>query len=318
MKLKNIFLTFILGSIWGFSSCSSEELVDVPGNNEIALSFSLAVNDIKTKGESSIATKEELQINNCHIAVFDNEENSKTQGKLITSFDFPGEGQSLSDPVNGVYTLATEQLIRTWGNSKEVKVLAIANIDEDVNKVTTPFEDCETYEDYQNVVVTSNIFKSENLVKVGEKVLTLDNEKTYTVRIDLTQLTVRLDFEGIKNLSSEADPPVGTLSSIKGLNKKSNIVITRSDEAENTLYDSMESKGNKKTFYTYENKNRLNDLVLTIDLLGKQYFLDLSNVNFVKGNRYIIKGTYHPTVSTDIKWSVLDWSSKEEINIGFN
>lgn len=318
MNLKNIFLTFILGSIWGFSSCSSEELVDVPGNDEIALSFSLAVNDIKTKGDSPIATAEELQINNCHIAVFDNESNSKTKGKLITSFDFPREGKSLSDPVDGVYTLATEQLIRTWGNSKEVKVLAIANIDENVNKVTTSFDACETYEDYQNLVVTSSVFKSDNLVKVGETVLTLHNEETYPIRIDLTQLTVRLDFEGIKNLSSETDPLLGTLSSIKGLNKMSNIVITRSNEAENIWYGEMVSNSKNTTFYTYEYKNGLNDLVLTIDLSGKQYFLDLSNVNFVKGNRYVIKGTYHPTVSNDINWSVMDWSSQENINIGFN
>lgn len=317
MKLKNIFLTFILGSIWGFSSCSSEELVDVPGNDEIALSFSLAVNGIKTKGDSQIATAEELQINNCHIAVFDNENNSETEGKLITSFDFPREEQYLSDPVDGVYTLATEQLIRTWGKSKKVKVLAIANIDE-VNKVSTSFDACETYDDYQNLLVTSSVFNADNLVKVGETVLTLYNEKIYPIRIDLTQLTVRLDFEGIKNLSSETDHLLGTLKSIKGLNKQSNIVITRSDVAENTLYDPMESESNKTTFYTYENKNGLNDLVLTIDLLGKLYFLDLSNQKFVKGNRYIIKGTYHPTVSNDISWSVMDWSSKEEINIGFN
>ena len=46
MKLKNIFLVFVLGAIWGFSSCSSEEIIDTPQNGEATLSLSLSVNDI--------------------------------------------------------------------------------------------------------------------------------------------------------------------------------------------------------------------------------------------------------------------------------
>ena len=51
---------------------------------------------------------------------------------------------------------------------------------------------------------------------------------------------------------------------------------------------------------------------------GETFTLDLSKVDFENGKRYIIKGTYNPTVNTGIDWVVQDWSSKENINIGFN
>jgi hypothetical protein len=200
MKLKNIFLTFILGSIWGFSSCSSEELVDVPGNDEIALSFSLAVNDIKTKGESSIATAEELQINNCHIAVFDNDKAKNTYGNLLTSFDFPGEDGTMPEPEGNVYTLLSAKTIRTFGESKSVKFLAIANIDGTTNKSSVAFasENCDTYSEYLAAVVTSESLSDNNLVKVGELEATLTNGATnLEINIPLTQLTARIDFLGV-------------------------------------------------------------------------------------------------------------------------
>ena len=51
---------------------------------------------------------------------------------------------------------------------------------------------------------------------------------------------------------------------------------------------------------------------------GETFTLDLSKVDFENGKRYTIKGTYNPTVSAEIDWVVQDWSSKENINIGFN
>lgn len=200
MKLKNIFLTFILGSIWGFSSCSSEELVDVPGNDEIALSFSLAVNDIKTKGDSPIATAEELQINNCHIAVFDNDKAKNTYGNLLTSFDFPEEDGTMPEPEDNVYTLLSAKTIRTFGESKSVKFLAIANIDGTTNKSSVAFasENCDTYSEYLAAVVTSESLSDNNLVKVGELETTLTNGATnLEINIPLTQLTARIDFLGV-------------------------------------------------------------------------------------------------------------------------
>lgn len=201
MKLKNIFLVFVLGTIWGLTSCSSEEMIDTPKNGEVTLSFALSVKDDLTKAEAEekIATKEELQINNCHIAVFDNQEDSETMGNLITSFDFPEEGAELTSNGKGDYTLSESALIRTWGKSRNVKVLAIANIDDEDNEATTAFKGCATYSEYQNAVVASSSFPANNLVKVGETTLKLENgKKDYAIEIKLTQLTARIDYAGIQ------------------------------------------------------------------------------------------------------------------------
>lgn len=198
MKLKNIFLVFVLGAIWGLTSCSSEEMIDTPKNGEVTLSFALSVKDDLTKAEAQtrIASDDELKINNCHIAVFDDQEGDTN--KLITSFDFPEGETKLDTNENGDYILSQSASIRTWGKSRKVKVLAIANIDGSANQATPTFENCATYSAYQNAVVASSSFQSDNLVKVGETTLTLENGESTTIKIELTQLTARIDYVGIQ------------------------------------------------------------------------------------------------------------------------
>lgn len=220
MKLKNIYLVFVLGTIWGLTSCSSEEMIDTPQNGEVTLSFALSVKDDLTKADP-IATDDELKINNCHIAVFDDQEGSESKGNLITSFDFPegDESASLNPNEEGVYTLSQSASIRTWGKSRKVKVLAIANIDGTDNKTTTDFKGCTTNSAYQSAVVTSSSFQSNNLVKVGETTLTLENgEKNATIKIELTQLTARIDYVGIQAEGEETTKAssLSSESSIEG------------------------------------------------------------------------------------------------------
>lgn len=430
MKLKNIFLVFVLGTIWGFSSCSSEEVIDIPENGEATLSISLSVNDIQTKADEKIAAPEELQISNCHIVVFDNEEGS-ANGKFITSFDF-SKDNGLTGMDNN-YT-CTSQQIRTFGLKRNVKFLAIANIDKNVNQL----EDVagKSYSEYLNAVVTSSSFNSTSLVKVGEKDCLIEKDKSYTVEIKLTQLTARFDFEGItmgggnsaskaassnesyrykfltetelnehqslKNAMSNVfysggswngnsfqakyssqrvigikitkttSQPSGTQFSdtkVWGINKKSIIGAYNggsngaseypvvgvafgerfytyknvSDEFKVTVVKSS----NQSVFYGYIYQSdyygygwspSLNNLSSKSDVYneknqkftikniswgnngsqGETFTLDLSKVDFENGKRYTIKGTYNPTVSAEIDWVVQDWSSKENINIGFN
>lgn len=436
MKLRNIFLVFVLGTIWGFSSCSSEDIIDTPQNGEATLSISLSVNDIQTKAGEQIATPEELQISNCHIAVFDNEEGN-TNGKFITSFDF-STGNGLSGD-NNQYTCAAQK-IRTFGNARKVKFLAIANIDGAVNKLDDVSG--KSYSEYLNAVVASSSFNSTNLVKVGEKSIKLEKDESYSVQIDLTQLTARFDFDGITGNSSgttvsdvsyefeflnKNEIEQNGLKSImknhykdgvwdddyffyekniwKTGNRVAGIKITRTQRQSSGLQfrDKKVSGLNEqsiigayndintsllllngevpfeKTFYTYENTKSLkvtvvgskstvstdvfygfieqeyeydwgggytpkkNDLKednivynnegkscsvkniakwisqqIPSDGKGEDFTLDLSNIQFENGKRYIIKGTYNPTVSAKIDWVVLDWSSNENINIGFN
>lgn len=200
MKLKNIYLVFVLGTIWGLTSCSSEEMIDTPKNGEVTLSFALSVKDDLTKAEAQtrIASDDELTINNCHIAIFDDQEGSESKGNLITSFDFPEGETKLDHNENGDYILSQSASIRTWGKSRNVKVLAIANIDGSANEATPTFENCATYSDYENAVVASSSFQSNNLVKVGETNLTLVNGESTTIKIELTQLTARIDYVGIQ------------------------------------------------------------------------------------------------------------------------
>lgn len=429
MKLKNIFLVFVLGTIWGFSSCSSEEVIDIPENGEATLSIFLSVNDIQTKADEKIAAPEELQISNCHIVVFDNEEGS-TNGKFITSFDF-SKDNGLTGMDNN-YT-CTSQQIRTFGLKRNVKFLAIANIDKNVNQL----EDVagKSYSEYLNAVVTSSSFNSTSLVKVGEKDYLIEKDKSYTVEIKLTQLTARFDFEGITmgggNSASKAassnesykyefltETELDKHQSLK--NAMSNVFYYGGNWSENTFqanYGSQRVIGikitkttsqpsgtqfndtkvwgiNKKSiigaynggsngaseypvegvafgerFYTYKNVSNefkvivvkkstnqsvfygymyqtyrrdwrpsLSDLSSESEVYneknqkiaikniswgnsgsqGETFTLDLSKVDFENGKRYTIKGTYNPTVSAEIDWVVQDWSSKENINIGFN
>lgn len=430
MKLKNIFLVFVLGAIWGFSSCSSEEVIDIPENGEATLSISLSVNDIQTKAGEQIATSEELQISNCHIVVFDNEESS-TNGKFITSFDFSA-GNGLSGDYNQ-YT-CTAQKIRTFGNARKVKFLAIANIDGVVNKLDGVSG--KSYSEYLNAVVASSSFNSTNLVKVGETSIELEKDKSYSVQIDLTQLTARFDFEGItiggggtaskaassnesyrydfltgteldehqslKNAMSKlfnygywgsdgnsfynyystqrvigikitkttSQPSETQFNDVKvwGINKKSIIGAYNGGSNGASEYP-VEGVAFGERFYTYKNVSNefkvivvkkstnqsvfygymyqtyggdwrpsLSDLSSESEVYneksqkiaikniswgnsgsqGETFTLDLSKVDFENGKRYTIKGTYNPTVSAEIDWVVQDWSSKENINIGFN
>ena len=430
MKLKNIFLVFVLGTIWGFSSCSSEEVIDIPENGEATLSISLSVNDIQTKASDQIASSQELQINNCHIAVFDNEEGT-TNGKFITSFDF-SQNNGLTGKDNN-YT-CTAQKIRTFGLKRKVKFLAIANIDKDVNKLVDVTG--KSYSEYLDAVVTSSSFTSENLVKVGEREILLKKDESYDVPIELTQLTARFDFEGItiggggtaskaassnesyryefltkteldehqilKNAMSNAfyngfwsensfyndyddyQRVIGIKitkitsqsaetqfndAKVWGINKKSIIGAYNGGSNGASEYP-VEGVAFGERFYTY--KNVSNEFKVTVvkkstnqsvfygymyqvnygwgwnpslsylssesDVYneksqeikikniswgnggsqGETFTLDLSKVDFENGKRYTIKGTYNPTVNAEIDWVVQDWSSKENINIGFN
>lgn len=432
MKLKNIFLVFVLGTIWGFSSCSSEEVIDTPENGEATLSISLSVNDIQTKAGEQIATSEELQISNCHIAIFDNEEGS-TNGKFITSFDF-STGNGLSGD-NNQYT-CTAQKIRTFGNARKVKFLAIANIDKTINQLDLDNVSGKSYTEYLNAVVTSSSFNSTGLVKVGEKALLIEKDESYSIQIGLTQLTARFDFEGItiggggtasKAASSGANYKYEFLNTAElnehqdlknkmgksfysgywkdncfyngyynservigikitkttsqssetqfsdtkvwGINKRSTIGAYKDEDnnasefVEGVVFDKkfytykhvsdnlkvtvVKKSTNQSVFYGYMYQSynwslswspELNELSPTSDVYdksdskiqiqninwgnsgsqGETFTLDLSKVDFENGKRYIIKGTYNPTVNTGIDWVVQDWSSKENINIGFN
>lgn len=209
MKLKNIYLVFVLGTIWGLTSCSSEEMIDTPQNGEVTLSFALSVKDVQTKADP-IATDDELKINNCHIAVFDDQEGDTN--KLITSFDFPEGETKLDTNENGDYILSQSASIRTWGKSRKVKVLAIANIDGTDNEAITAFKGCATYKAYKDAVVASSSFLPNNLVKVGETSLTLTNGENATITIELTQLTARIDFVDIQ-VEREKTTKASSLSS---------------------------------------------------------------------------------------------------------
>lgn len=216
MKLKNIYLVFVLGTIWGLTSCSSEEMIDTPKNGEVTLSFALSVKDVQTKADAKEQIEDELKINNCHIAVFDDQEGDTN--KLITSFDFPEGETKLDTNENGDYILSQSASIRTWGKSRKVKVLAIANIDGKENEATTAFKGRATYNAYKEAVVASSSFQSDNLVKVGDTTLTLVNGQNATIKIELTQLTARIDFEGIQAEGEETTKAssLSSESSIEG------------------------------------------------------------------------------------------------------
>lgn len=284
MKLKNIYLVFVLGTIWGLTSCSSEEMIDTPQNGEVTLSFALSVKDDLTKAEAQtrIASDDELTINNCHIAIFDDQEGSESKGNLITSFDFPEGETKLDHNENGDYILSQSASIRTWGKSRKVKVLAIANIDGKENEATTAFKGCATYNAYKEAVVASSSFQSDNLVKVGETTLTLENgENNATIKIELTQLTARIDYVGIQAEGEETTKA----SSLSSGNSIVGHIMNQTDLETKDMLNSLADSDKRYQFASQaEGMGRWANWQ---DFNDKVYAFGFNTKGDIKGSRFI-------------------------------
>lgn len=324
MRFRINLLASMLGLLGVLSACSADDPIS-PDSNEQTSDVSLILSmgdDIQTKAAAenyTYATTEELTINNCHVAVFevdgDNEPTNRIHYQDFSEEGMGGLTAKIIDDMSG-YRLSLTN-VRTYGKeAKKVRVLVIANSDVDFSS-----NENDTYAKYQALTLTTSSFSSRNLVKVGlSEVATLTYGQTAEdISVRLNQLSAKIEYQGIFVKDSNGREVLQTgfsLTSIEGLNKKSDILIYDVGVAENKEFSVLNiMEAVPTTFYTYETS-----------LVDKQIILSVKNGNekaksfsfksnlFIKGNRYVIKGYYKPSLEADLEWVVMDMFEKT-INI---
>lgn len=273
MKLRNIL--FLIGAAsLGLFSCSTEIPV-TPVAGETSLTLLLSMADLKTKADSPIATEAELQINNCHVAIFD-----ATTGDRIFNKNFAAG--TMPTLTGSTYSFDLGD-VRTFGKAgKQVTIFVIANADDEA------FVGLESYSAYERYVVTTGSFEDSKLVKVGKETVTLQyGGPLASVSISLIQLTARVDFGGITMNGKSVT--VGSVK-VNGIRTKSGITIFSDSKVENaaesttTTTTTLTLPANR--FYTYEGASLTLEINATVD--GKPItipIVDLSDKPFIKGNR---------------------------------
>lgn len=312
INLFSIGLLFIL--LMG-TACSNEKKIEEV-NGDTRLSVTIATNVDGTKADL-IATPEELQIRNYAIALFANEKGDEITGATDNRLDYReatvGDGQS---------SCTIEGLKAQVG---KVYVVAVANA------TTDTYKGYEHYIDLKEATVTA---EPGQLIKVGTSLakLTKNNE---TVKMQLTQLAARVDFEvQVDQENSDGWRYEITDVEVYNVNKASDLVI----EEYNTQKDlkNLSFTGNQKTisFYTYERmpddtdpiKIKVNGVLIhknsSAVQVKKSYSLTLNpkktddgsvkGDGVLHGNRYGVTGKIKPKSAFIIEWKILQ---QEEIPV---
>lgn len=304
MELRINVLALTLSLLGGLFSCSQEEMVDIPDGKETCdVSLMISMGDIQTKAAPNYqyATSDELKISNCHVAVFEVDDATDKPTSRIYYKDFSGMGEPTPNVVDQLSGYKLELSgVRTFGKDpKRVRVLVVANGD------NNDFAAWISYDDHvKGSVVTT--FNESSLVKVGLSSVTrliYGQDSPTEISVTLNQLSAKIIYEGVFNVD-EPDKPNDDFSLIEvsGINKKSNVAIFSTSEAENEFYESGSAEST--SFYTYETKDAKKELILSIGKGGASRKISFDLNRFVKGNLYKIKGTYNPTVPVKIKWEV--------------
>lgn len=308
MRLKNILFT-IAATTWLFSSCSEETLIDGPvisGGEEATISATLSINSVETKAttnyETPVSDNEEL-INNYVIAVFDAARQDVVGLKAETL-----DTETKSFTVNVV--------AKCDGESPQT-VLTIANLSEEQLKACKAFT---TYTQFANLIVEQkSAFKSSELMKGAEQVVTLEKGKVNNFDIKLDQLVARVDVSiGFPDEDKGASFDIQSFK-VEGVNTKSKMILTDKTKVVNNevTSSSLEWQEEKEantikntfSFYTYERSTDETPITITITGLLKKndseegslktytYALnpvksqpECNTTGIVHGNTYQVKG----------------------------
>lgn len=195
------FIYLLVSVLLAFTACSNEELIEKhpDGNCTSKLNITLSTASAITKaGDQELfpATDQEKTIKSCVLAIFKKEGNTYTKKAII-------EPTLEETDIKGTYNvLSNIELLF----SETYKIVIIANGQLDL------YEQCNTYDDLKNIREGSDnkyTFKSEELLKWGEKEIGADTEAELTVdtqfHIDLTQLAARIDLKINVNLKDEKE-----------------------------------------------------------------------------------------------------------------
>lgn len=227
-------------AVLGLFSCTSEEFIGEQGQGA-ALSVVLSVGDVSTKAIDNpatddgytIATANEIKINDFYVAIFDAATNTKIADKTIASTTSSSDVTEVTvDSKPGYKVDFSDVYLRNLSTEKNVYALIIAN----ASSIYTTLSGYNNYSDYVNAtktVIETQSFTADNLAKAGKsEAAALSIGTTTTLIVPLTQLTARIDFGTISAVTKAATgtsrdeieeyeycstlPDDGILNSIKG------------------------------------------------------------------------------------------------------
>lgn len=328
MRLKNILFT-IAATTWLFSSCSEETLIDGPvisGGDEATISATLSINSVETKATTNYETPvsdDEKLINNYVIAVFDAARKDVVGLKAETL-----KAETKSFTVNVV--------AKCDGKSPQT-VLTIANLSEEQLGACKAFT---TYTQFANLIVEQkSAFKSLELMKGAEQVVSLEKGKVNNFDIKLDQLVARVDVS-IEFPEEDKGASFDIQSfKVEGVNTKSKMILTDktkvvNNEVTSSSLEWKEGEGdntikNTFSFYTYEKSTYETPITITITGLLKKndseegslktytYALnpvksqpECNTTGIVHGNTYQVKGLMSlPNKTVTFKVEAKGWVS---------
>lgn len=259
-------------AVLGLFSCTSEEFIGEQGQGA-ALSVVLSVGDVSTKAIDNpatddgytIATANEIKINDFYVAIFDAATNTKIADKTIASTTSSSDVTEVTvDSKPGYKVDFSDVYLRNLSTEKNVYALIIAN----ASSIYTTLSGYNNYSDYVNAtktVIETQSFTADNLAKAGKsEAAALIIGTTTTLTVPLIQLSARIDFGTISAVTKAAIetsreeieeyeycstlPGDGILNSIKG--KITESVIWSGDVNLKTGTDTY-TKTRKPSYKTY-------------------------------------------------------------------
>lgn len=316
MKLKEI-LSGVCILVGLLSACSTEEAIDKRGEGkDTSFSLVLSTGDPATKAAApnyTYATKDELVINECVVAVF--------------KMDNGNVGEMVGTPISASLTSTTTaegkqgySLTGITGKTGPTRILVIAN------SPYSKYKDLTTWDGF--MAATEDVdgsFDAKKLVKVGYldvELASAEAKPSYSIK--LAQLTARIDLTIVPSSNDYSF----VLSNVKveNINTASDVLLVNRKNSKSqyipTDFKVFNGAADGLTFYTYEN---VSDTFVKVTFTGKvtdhttnvtetkNYSLVLNKEQakngLEHGTLYKVIGTYDvKTRQMTFSWSILPWS----------
>ncbi len=196
MKLRNI-ISIVTAGLFMMSSCTDEELID-SSTPDSGLSISLTTKGVMTKAAAdgyTHSTPDEIKINTCVIAFFDVNTNERVGFSYNT---FEAASGNLED--GRAYYSVSNILVK--GGTYNMLVLANSSLSQEA------IQAANTYSAFKALKETlqdqgAATFDAANLVKFGEKEVTINKGEANEIQVELTQLAARIDLSFKVNVPAE-------------------------------------------------------------------------------------------------------------------
>lgn len=196
MKLRNI-ISIVTAGLFMMSACTDEELIDrsIPDSG---VRISLTTKGVMTKAAADgyeHSTPDEIKINTCAIAFFDQQTNERVGFKYQS---FTAASGNLND--GRAYYSVSDILVK--GGSYNMLVLANSSLSQKA------IENAKTYSEFKTLKETlkdqgAATFDAANLVKFGEQEVTISKGEANDIQVELTQLAARIDLSFQVNVPAE-------------------------------------------------------------------------------------------------------------------